>query len=219
MTRKTLNRRLLTFSIALGVVLVIAFAAKVSGNKVLVDIYGYLHEMSLLLLTVLAPYLAHLFQRRSTFLQSLREEWREIVQAKSVLIAYCDRDSPALDDYLRAYYEISQCIDYMRIVYSNVGETERLRGLYPYEPLHEMRRVMEELDPRKSGITAESRHAAKKQIWGAFYAIREHFLDEFDLEPPSKPILAGKMTRQKREGANAVAKQLHETQLKSLAHR
>jgi hypothetical protein len=120
-TRKTLNRNLLTFSIALSVVLLVAFAAKVSGNKLLIDVYGYLHEMSVLLLTVFVPYLAHLFQRRSSFLQSLREEWREIVQAKSVLMAYCDRDDPSLDEYLEAYYEISQCIDYMRIVYSNVG--------------------------------------------------------------------------------------------------
>jgi hypothetical protein len=215
-TRKTLNRKLLTFWIALGAVLVIAFTAKVSGYEPLAKIYSYITEMSLLLVTVLAPYLAYLFQKRSTFLQSLREEWREIVQAKSVLVAYCDRDNPTPDDYLEAYYEISQCIDYMRIVYSNVGETEQLIGLYPYAPLHQMRAVMEKLDPRKGDTTPEARQAAKDQIWDAFNAVREHFLDEFDVEPPAKPIVVYQMKRRKRPGADKAAQNLHDAQLKSL---
>jgi hypothetical protein len=215
-TRKTLNRKLLTFAIALGAVLVIAFASKVSDSDLLKKIYSYINEMSLLLVTILAPYIAYLFQKRSNFLQSLREEWREIVQAKSVLVAYCDRDDPTVDDYIDAYYEISQCIDYMRIVYSNVGETDRLIGFYPYAPLHHMRAVMETLDPRKEGITAEMRKAAKEQIWDAFNAVREHFLDEFDVEPPSRPIVVYEMKRRKRPGGTRQAQKLHEAQARSL---
>jgi hypothetical protein len=215
-TRKTLNRRLLTFWIALGAVLLIALAAKVSGSPLLAGIYSYIHEMSLLLLTVTAPYLAYLFQKRSTFLQSLREEWREIVQTRSALAAYCDRENPSQEDYLEAYAQLSQCIDYMRIVYSNVGETDRLIGLYPYAPLHHMRRVMEGIDPRKGPVTAEGRQAASEQIWGAFTAIRDHFLDEFDIEAPAKPILVHNWKRQKKKGASTAAQKLHEAQVNSL---
>ncbi len=38
----------------------------------------------------------------------------------------------------------------MRSVYQNVGETNDLIGLYPYAPLHDMRRALQTLDPRKA---------------------------------------------------------------------
>ena len=44
----------------------------------------------------------------------------------------------------------SETIDNMRSVYQNVGETGDLIGLYPYAPLHDMRRALQTLDPRKN---------------------------------------------------------------------
>jgi hypothetical protein len=93
----------------------------------------------------------------------------------------------------------------MRIVYANVGETDELIGLYPYSPLHHMRITMESLDPRKGKPTPEQRYAARGEIWDAFNAIREHFLDEFDIEEPTRPILIHRMKRLKRDGATKEA--------------
>jgi hypothetical protein len=161
---------------------------------------------------VVAAYLAGVYQQRNAFLQSLREQWREIVQAKSALIYYAHLDRPSVEDYLRTARQLSETIDNMRIVYSNVGETDELIGFYPYSPLHQMRIMMEGLDPRKGAPTPEQRYQARGEIWDAFNAIREHFLDEFDIDEPTRPILVFCMKRAKKDGASAHALELHKRQ-------
>jgi hypothetical protein len=121
-----------------------------------------------------------------------------------------------LEDYLNAARQLSECIDNMRIVYANVGETDDMVGLYPYSPLHHMRVVMERLDPRIARATAEQKYAARGEIWDAFNAVREHFLDEFDIAEPSRPILIHRMRRTKRDGAAPYALKWRETQQKTL---
>ena len=50
----------------------------------------------------------------------------------------------------------------MRSVYQNVGETDDLIGIYPYAPLHDMRRALQTLDPRKApDADAEARNLAR----------------------------------------------------------
>ena len=105
--------------------------------------------MSLVLVTVVAAYLANVFQKRSKFLESLEEEWRGIVRTKSALYTFCEKPNASADDYLAAFCRISETIDNMRIVYANVGETGTLIGLYPFAPLHDMRRALQSIDPRK----------------------------------------------------------------------
>ena len=104
----------------------------------------------------------------------------------------------------------------MRIVYANVGETSELIGLYPYSPLHHMRIVMERLDPRAATPAPEEKYAARGEIWEAFNAVREHFLDEFDIEEPTRPILIDRMKRRKRDGAAAYALAWRAEQQKTL---
>jgi hypothetical protein len=193
----------------------LALAAKFSGLPWALSFYEVIRDTSLLIVTVIAAYMAHIYQKRSTFLQNLREQWHEIVHAKAELIYYCHLENPTLDDYLFAARQLSECIDTMRIVYSNIGETEEFIGLYPYAPLHHMRVTVEKLDPRKGTPTADQRYAARGEIWDAFNAIREHFLDEFDIEEPTRPILIYRMKRQKRDGAakEALARMERQTKL------
>ncbi len=212
MTRRRQNRVLATVIAGLLTLIALAFVAKVSGIALLNQVHQFISDTSLLIATVVAAYLAGIYQKRSTFLQSLREQWREIVQAKSALIYYCHLETPSLEDYLKTARQLSECIDNMRIVYANVGETDDLIGYYPYSPLHHMRVVMESLDPRKGQPTEEQRFAARGEIWAAFNAVREHFLDEFDIEEPSKPIVVFQMRRTKKDGAAPHARRLHERQ-------
>jgi hypothetical protein len=213
MTRKQQNRILTIVVTSLAILIGLALAAKLSGISWALNIYEFIRDTSLLIVTVIAAYMAHVYQKRSTFLQNLREQWHDIVRAKAELIYYGHLENPTLDDYLLAARELSECIDTMRIVYSNVGETDKLIGLYPYAPLHHMRVVMESLDPRKGTPTPEQRYAARGEIWDAFNAIREHFLDEFDIEEPTKPILIYRMKRQKRDGAQPEALERKDRQL------
>jgi hypothetical protein len=213
MTRKRQNRVLTIVVAALVALIALALAARLTGGWAL-GFYDVIRDTSLLIVTVVAAYVAYIYQKRTSFLQNLREQWYEIVGAKAELIYYCHLEQPTAEDYLIAARELSECIDKMRIVYSNVGETDELIGLYPYSPLHHMREVMESLDPRKGTPTAEQRFAARGEIWDAFNAIREHFLDEFDIDEPSRPILIHRMKRLKRDGATREALELKERQAK-----
>jgi hypothetical protein len=216
MTRKQVNRTLAFVVAGLMLLIAIALASKLSGIEWALNLYDVIRDTSLLIVTVIAAYMASVYQRRTAFLQNLREQWREIVQAKAELIYYCHLPNPSLEDYLKASRELSECIDKMRIVYANVGETDELVGLYPFSPLHHMRVVMDKLDPRVANPTAQDKYAARGEIWDAFNAVREHFLDEFDIEEPSRPVLIHRMKRKKRDGAAPYALNWRDKQLKNL---
>ena len=206
MTRRTLKRHMARFVIILLLIIGVAGLAKFSPlfgyeKKWMTTLYEFINDMSLLIFTIGAAYLANMFQRRSNFISNLKEEWHEIVRAKSSLIVYIDNPERTGVDYLHAYQHLSQCIDYMRIVYRNVGETNKLIGKYPYEPLHDMRRTLESIDPRKSTYSGEQLAKARHDIWESFNALREHFLEELDLESPETPIIGAGARRTKTPGA------------------
>lgn len=212
MTRVRLNSTLRRAYVALVLVLVIALAARLSGHipgvaatpieSLARDVYDYLKDMALVLVTVIAAYLANVFQKRSKFVEALEQEWRGIVRTKSALYTYCEKPYPSTDDYLAAYCRISETIDNMRIVYKNAGETDRLIGLYPYAPLHDMRRALQSIDPRaRPQTTADERRLVQDAILQAFFALRENFLEELDLDQPRHPLLISGGRRLKVPGS------------------
>ena len=101
----------------------------------------------------------------------------------------------------------------MRSVYRNVGETDDLVGLYPYAPLHDMRRALQSLDPRKApSADAETRNVVRDAILQSFYALRETFLEELDLEQPDHPLLISGGRRAKRSGSTGGARRAQDRQ-------
>ncbi len=218
MTRASLASTLRRTYILLGLVLAVSLASRfadripgLAGTPIETaarDLYEFLRDMALVLVTVVAAYLANVFQKRSNFVESLEEEWRGMVRTKSALYTYCEKPYASTDDYLAAFCRISESIDNMRIVYRNVGETEDLIGLYPFAPLHDMRRSLQSIDPRKrSEIPAEEKKLARDAILQSFYALRENFLEELDLDEPDHPLLAsGTARRLKKPGSTPRAR-------------
>jgi hypothetical protein len=101
----------------------------------------------------------------------------------------------------------------MRSVYRNVGETDDVIGLYPYAPLHDMRRALQTLDPRKSaGLDPEARNLVRDAILQSFYALRETFLEELDLEQPDHPLLISGGRRAKKGGSTGGARRAQDRQ-------
>lgn len=223
MTRSKLRRTLTKSYILLVVVLVVALftrlaehipgIAETGAEAIAKSIYDYLKDMALVFITVVATYLAGVFQKRQSFIEALKEEWREIVKAKSALIAYTQLDTPNPEAYMGAFLAMSETLDNMRTVYANVGETEELIGLYPFAPLHDMRRALQSLDPSKAAtITAQDRKLARDAILQAFYALREPFLEELDLEAPDRAMTAWGGRRHKKSGAPDWARALQTTE-------
>jgi hypothetical protein len=217
MTRTTLRRTLRRIYLLLFAVLGISFFAKIvdhvpglagtGAEQLLKDAYEFLRDMSLLIATGGVAYVANVYQKRQSFLEALKEEWHDIIAAKSALFTYTQLERPTLEQYLETFCKLSETIDNMRSVYQNVGETAELIGLYPYAPLHDMRRALQTLDPRKNPSTdAEARTLARDAILQSFYALRETFLEELDLEAPDHPLLMSGARRTKVSGATEPAK-------------
>ena len=222
MTRKGFNRTLLSIFRALGLVLVVALLAKLYrylpwADKAQIefanDVYAYLREMAPVFIALIAAYLAGVFRRRSNFTESLEEEWRNIVRTKSALWSYFEKPYPASDDYIAVFARLSETIDTMRIVYSNVGESRDVIGLYPFEPLHDMRRVLQAMDPRvKSSFTPAERKRARDCVTQSFQALRENFLEELELQEPDNPLLIAGARRLKVSGKSKRAIKQQERQ-------
>ena len=225
MTRKSLARSVFWSTFVLVTVLIVALVAKLADNvpgvagspleKIARQIYEYCKEMAPVLISIIAVTLTSAFRKRSRFTESLEEEWRGIVKTKSALLAYCEKPYPSSDDYVAAFSRISETIDSMRIVYRNAGETDELIGLYPYAPLHDMRRALSSIDPRKrQNIAPADRKLVQDAILQCFYALRETFLEELDLQQPVHPLLIYGGRRTKKPGASRSARALQERQRK-----
>ncbi|HET6927329.1 MAG TPA: hypothetical protein VFI48_10810 [Hyphomicrobiaceae bacterium] len=223
MTRSTLKRALRRVYALLVLVLGISLLAKVADHmpvlagsgleKFLKDIYEYLRDMSLLIATGGVAYITNLFQKRSGFVEALKEEWRDIIATKSALFAYTQLERPTAEQYIATFCKLSETIDNMRSVYQNVGETRDLIGLYPYAPLHDMRRALQTLDPRKNpNLDAQTRNLVRDAILQSFYALRETFLEELDLEEPDHPLLISSGRRAKRSGSTSGARRAQDRQ-------
>jgi hypothetical protein len=226
MTRVSVNRTLTRLYWLLAIVLIMLLASKFANDvpgippfviSAANNFYDFMRDMSLLIATGGVAYISNVYQKRSNFVEGLEEEWRNIVRTKSVLLSTCEKPYLATDDYLAAYYKVSETIDTMRIVYRNAGETDGLVGLYPYAPLHDMRRALQTIDPRvASDITKEKKALVRDAILQSFYALRENFLEELDLEEPQHPILVAGARRLKTPGADVSARVTFDYQRKKL---
>ncbi len=226
MTRVSVNRTLSRMYWLLTIVLLLLLASKFANDvpgippfviSAANNVYEIMCDMSLLIATGGVAYISNVFQKRSNFVESLEEEWRNIVRTKSVLLSTCEKPYLATDDYLAAYYKVSETIDTMRIVYRNAGESDGLVGLYPYAPLHDMRRALQTLDPRITAeIPNEKKALVRDAILQAFYALRETFLEELDLEEPQHPLLVSGGRRLKTPGAAVSALITQDNQRKRL---
>ena len=152
------------------------------------DGYSTIKDFSPLLIAIGATHLAYCFQRRQAFLVSLRDLWKEMVEAKGELIEYTHNSQPDQAAFSKVHRALSKAIDAVRGVYKNVDETAEQIGLYPFEPLHDMRRVLDGLG--FSNVTPDERRTARIRLVRSWNALRWAFLKEFSTPEPPHPITA-----------------------------
>jgi hypothetical protein len=194
MTKKMLLFRLRCVGLFLTALIVAGVLLRVLFGEPTFEVFKDLLPVAI---GIAAVYLAHVFQQRSMFIQALRCLWSGIIEAKNELLAYANLPKPTLESYAKAYRAIASAIDEMRGVYRNIGEDKEYVGYFPYEPLHDMRKALEELG--HENITAETRQHAWDAIQQAWLAMRYNFLSEFETPEPTHPILTrGSQRTQKR---------------------
>ena len=193
MTRTRLRRRL---TAVIGILVLLGTAAILLKGHAIPGLserqenrwYGVGKDLFPLVVAILATFLASWFQQRATFLESLRRLWTHLIQAKVDLKDYVQRSDHSEPRYGRAYRALSLAIDEMRGVYKNVGEDDNNVGRFPYEPLHDMRKALEELgwgDEKCNEAALAKAEAAIDQAWNS---LRLKFLAEFDPPEPTDPI-------------------------------
>jgi len=187
--------RLWCVGAALVAAIVIGVLIRVYGGEAA---FGVFKDLLPAGISIAAVYLAHVFQQRSMFVQSLRELWSKVIYAKNELVAYANLEEPKADDFAIAYRAIATAIDEVRGVYRNVGENEKYVGYFPYEPLHDMRKALDELRPgNEPSHKREFAGAAIQQAWNA---MRFDFLSEFDTPEPTQPIVNRNARRTQESG-------------------
>ncbi len=165
---------------------IVAFALRLLEPVIDPHILQGYRDAAPFLFAIPAALLGYAFQQRFSYLASLRALWSRLVQAVNGAIQYTYDETPAAKEHAEVMAQLGIAIDEVRGVYRNVGEKPGAIGLYPYEPIKEIYRLINDLgygvnDPVK-------RKQTREQIILKWQSIRFEFLAEFDRAEPSKPI-------------------------------
>lgn len=133
-----------------------------------------------------AAYLGYCFQRRQSYMESLRSLWTKLVHAVQESIRYTYDPTPTQREHAQALMELAIAVDEVRGVYKNIGERTGQVGVYPYEPIKEIYKAVAELGHGE--LSSDEREIARKRIKGHWRSIRANFLDEFDRAEPGKIV-------------------------------
>lgn len=183
MTRRQLRRTIIaviafyTFALAAAI---IVYYNDHSDKK---TDYQIIKDIMPLIIAIPAAYLGFCFQRRSSFLQALRQVWSNLIVAINSAIQYTHQTQTTDKQFGDTLVSINKSIDEFRGLYKNLKETKGDIGLYPFESLKEIGRIISRLgygtlDVNKSAEARKHIH----QNWGN---LRRSFLSEFDRSEPT----------------------------------
>jgi hypothetical protein len=182
MTRRQLRGAIIfvigVYSLA-GVIGILLRVTTASGYDTFRDLIPFIFAIP-------AAYLGYCFQRRSSYLESLRSLWSKLVSAVQEAVKYTYDPTPTQEEYADVLTAMAIAIDELRGVYKNIGERPDEIGHYPYEPIKEIHNAITELGYGE--LTDEQRATARKRIQGHWKSIRANFLDEFDRAEPGKVV-------------------------------
>ena len=133
-----------------------------------------------------AAFLAYAFSRRNSYLQALRELWKQLVPSVQKAIQYTYLPAPTQADFTVVMENLSVAIDLTRGVFSNIGKNGS-RGLFPYENLKDIHRIISWLGFGGGFCKAKS-YNARLCITSLWQEMHHAMLDEFDRDVPATPI-------------------------------
>jgi hypothetical protein len=149
--------------------------------------YSTYKDLLPFMIAIPAAWLGYCFQRRSSYLQALRTLYVELVCAVNKAIEHTRwRTSPSEDDFRETIELLSIAIDSVRGVFKNVPSRNYPLGLYPYENLKEIRRIIGWLGFEEQwSKEKDSAHECIVKLWVEMHSA---LLQEFDTAIPILPI-------------------------------
>ncbi|MGV3708063.1 MAG: hypothetical protein ACO1Q7_04420 [Gemmatimonas sp.] len=184
MTRKHL-RRILTCVIA---VYATAFLAGILLRFPYAEVespyYKTFKDLLPVMIAIPAAYLAWAFQRRSSYVQTLRALWTNMVNAVAAALAYTELRAPSEDQHMAVLTKLSITIEEVRGVFTNVPVATAPNGWYPFEPIKQIYQAMKDLGFGEMA-TAESKARTRAEVFRMWKDSRKQLLAEFDREMPT----------------------------------
>jgi len=184
MTRKQLRRTLIAVVAFYAFTLIAAIGIYYFDNSdKKVDYYQIFKDIMPLIIAIPAAYLGFCFQRRSSFLQALRQVWSNLIISVNSAIQYTHQTQTTDKQFGDTLVTISKSIDEVRGVYKNLKETNKDIGLYPFECLKEIHKIISDLG--YGNLDVIKAIEARKHIRHNWGNLRRSFLSEFDRSEPT----------------------------------
>ncbi len=177
--RKVISATIGLYSLAFIAGLLIYYSDK-TDKKINYQIFK---DLIPLIIAIPAAYLGFCFQRRSSFLQALRQLWTNLITSVNAAIQYTHLSESTEKQFAETLVVLSKSIDEVRGVYKNLGESDTEIGLYPFECLKEIHKLVSRLGYGK--IDTEKSTESRKQIRHCWGDLRKSFLTEFDRSEPT----------------------------------
>lgn len=132
-------------------------------------------------------YLAYCFQRRISYLQAMRALWADLIPAIQTVIQYTHLQQPTASDFSKVSASISGAIDSLRAVFANIPMAGLPTGLFPYENLKDIEKIVSWLSymKKRSDKDRQSARLCIVRLWQEMY---NEMLLEFDRSPPIRGV-------------------------------
>jgi hypothetical protein len=186
MTKRSLERVFLCAVVGFLVLWVIGLFLSIWDTTDKRTVFGTYKDLLPLFLGIAAAVLGFFAQRRAAYVQQLRVLWSKLVEAVVLAQQYTYIPNPTRDQFSEVQLKLSIAIEEVRGVFSNLDESDRKDGLYPFEPLKDIYRQIEGLE-FGDRFKAQEAEKCRKKIETLWKAMRKEISKEFDREEPTFP--------------------------------
>ena len=148
------------------------------------EVYQTYKDLIPLIIALPAAFLAQAFQRRASYVQGLRALWGNMVGAAAAALTYTETPSPSKEQWIDVLRRLSAATEEVRGFYTNVPSGVAPGGWYPFEPVKQIHGAVRALG-FGDAATDERRAAAQEEIYAMWKRVRERFVAELEVEPPT----------------------------------
>lgn len=183
MTRRQLKTAIIFVIAIYSVAVIIGLCVYLNDSSEKKVTYAVFKDFIPFIIALPAAYLGYCFQRRSSYMLTLRQLWSNLIESVNAAIQYTHLSGSSRKEYEETLMLLSKSIDEVRAVYKNIDEKEGNIGHYPFESLKSIYTIIAELgfDNPDTSKGEEARNHIKHN-WGN---LRRTFLQEFDRPEPT----------------------------------
>ena len=175
MTVKLFKRNVLAVIVYFLVLIMAGIALRFTFPDEKAIQYAVFKDLIPLAISIPAAWLGYCLQRRLSYLKDVRDLWSKIVLATQDSIQYTYLECPPQAEFAKVQKSLSVTIEELRSVFANLGATEGEIGVFPFESLKNIHKVVSSL-----GFGAlqseEDRRLARKSIIDHYKKLRQHYL-------------------------------------------